>query len=100
GLEERRVGGRGVAAHRLVLFCLRRTRRGGPCACGFACPAGFAVVLPSSALSPSAVVAGGGSGSCSRGAVREERFGGAAGFGIRRRGINPWPTVQRVVVTP
>jgi len=45
-------------------------------------------------------VAGSGAtaGATSLGGVREERFSGAAGRGIRRRVTRPWPTVHRLVV--
>jgi hypothetical protein len=37
-------------------------------------------------------------GATSFGGVRDERRCGAAGLGISRRVINPWPTVHRFVV--
>src|SRR5204863_7472807 len=88
GLDERRL----VGHRRDPFFFLRRTFRGGPCACGLAC-------TPLDTVLPPSATTGSGEGGASRGAVRDERFGGATGFGIRRRVIRPWPTVHRFVVT-
>ena len=63
-LDDRISRGKSVVAHRRDRFFLRRTRRGGPCACGFACAAGFAAAgLP--------VVRCRRLGLCSRAGVRE-----------------------------
>ena len=81
-------------AQRFAFFFFRFTRRGGP---GAAAGAGASAV----GFAPSAT--GGGSGDGSFGGVREVRFGpappvGGGVFGIKRRVISPWPTVQRLVV--
>ncbi len=67
-------------------FFLRFTRRGGP-------GAGFGGGTSASGCAPSSSV-------LAFAGVRDERFCvvGGATFGIRRRVMSPWPTVQRFVV--
>src|SRR5579859_2821979 len=77
-----------AVAHRRVRFFLRLTLRGA---------AGWALGCSAAALAPSP--AGRSFAGASFGGVRDERFGGATGFGISRRVINPCPTVHRFVVT-
>ena len=70
-----------------LLFFFRLTRRGGPGRSRGAVLPTFGLLLRQRRL-PAA----------SFGGVRDERFGGGAGFGVSRRVTIPWPTVQRFVV--
>src|SRR5581483_5068506 len=81
-----------VRHRREPFFFLRLTLRGWPgrSAWAFGCSAAAPLASPPSS--------GAGAGASRRG-VRDERCGGAAGFGINRRVISPWPTVHRLVVT-